>query len=392
MSKVKSEKKSLDEKPHGYEFLGPPGAFIISFGLPVLVYVFTFLCNDISGCPAPVLLHPYSFTFEQLKKEVGWTGFSGLLNTQAFLGTLGYYMLSLTLYRFLPGQEVAGTELRSGGKLMYRFNAWNSALFIMAMLGAGTAVYGAEFPVWTFILENYVGILTSNILISYFLATYCYVSSFSVKHPKDPSMRELAAGGRTGNMLYDWFIGRELNPRINLPIFGEVDIKAWCELRPGMLGWIILDLAFIVQQYRNFGRVTDSIILITVAQAVYIFDALYMEPAILTTIDIIADGFGMMLSFGDLVWVPFTYTIQTRYLSVYPVDLGLYGVAGVLAVQGIGYYIFRAVNNEKNRFRTNPTTRVSSTSSTLRRPLAPSFSSADGGALHVTSTTSVTGL
>jgi delta14-sterol reductase len=30
------------------------------------------------------------------------------------------------------------------------------------------------------------------------------------------------------------------------------------------------------------------------------------------------------------------------------------GVVGVLAVQGIGYYIFRSVNNEKNRFRTNP--------------------------------------
>ncbi|KAH6868327.1 ergosterol biosynthesis ERG4/ERG24 [Alternaria rosae] len=356
MSKAKTDKatKSLAEEPHGYEFLGPPGAFIISFGLPVLVYVFTFLCNDISGCPAPVLLHPYSFTLEQLKREVGWTGFSGLLNTQAFIGTLAYYFLSLFLYRFLPGQEVEGTELRSGGRLKYRFNAWNSALFIMTLLAAGTISHGAEFPVWTFITDNYVGILTSNILISYFLATYCYVASFSVKHPKDPSMRELAAGGRTGNMLYDWFIGRELNPRVNMPIFGEVDIKAWCELRPGMLGWIILDLAFIMQQYRNFGRVTDSILLVTVAHTVYTFDALFMEPAILTTIDIIADGFGMMLSFGDLVWVPFTYSIQTRYLSNYPVDLGPVGIAGVLAVQGIGYYIFRSVNNEKNRFRTDP--------------------------------------
>jgi delta14-sterol reductase len=224
----------------------------------------------------------------------------------------------------------------------------------MAVLGAGTLVYGAEFPVWTFITNNYVGILTSNILISYFLAIYVYIASFSVKHPKDPEMRELAAGGHSGNMLYDWFIGRELNPRITLPIFGEVDIKAWCELRPGMLGWIILDLAFIMKQYRNFGRVTDSIILVTAAQAIYTFDALYMEPAILTTIDLIADGFGMMLSFGDLVWVPFTYSIQARYLSVYPVDLGFSGVVAVLTVQAVGYYIFRAVNNEKNRFRTNP--------------------------------------
>lgn len=224
----------------------------------------------------------------------------------------------------------------------------------MTILAAGTVVEGAEFPVWTFISENFVQLLTGNILISYILATYVYVASFTVKHPKDPSKRELAAGGHSGNVLYDWFIGRELNPRVTLPIFGEVDIKSWCELRPGMLGWVILDLAFIMQQYRNFGKVTDSILLITIAQTVYTFDALYMEPAILTTIDIIADGFGFMLSFGDLVWVPFTYSIQARYLATYPVELGWQGVGGVFAVQGIGYYIFRSVNNEKNRFRTNP--------------------------------------
>lgn len=224
----------------------------------------------------------------------------------------------------------------------------------MVILAAGTIVEGANFCAWTFISENFVGILTANITISYALATYVYVLSFTVKHPKDPNMRELAAGGRSGNLLYDWFIGRELNPRVNIPIFGEVDIKAWCELRPGMLGWSILDLAFIMQQYRNFGKVTDSILLITVAQTVYIFDALYMEPAILTTIDIISDGFGFMLAFGDLVWVPFTYSIQARYLATYPVELGLKGIVGVFAVQAIGYYIFRSVNNEKNRFRTDP--------------------------------------
>jgi delta14-sterol reductase len=291
---------------------------------------------------------------DQLKQEVGWPGFSGLLNTKAVLGTFGFYLLSLALYTFLPADTPEGTTLRNGVKLTYRFNSFGSAVFIMVILAAGTLVEGAEFPVWTFISENYIQILTTNILISYGLATYVYVASFSVKHPEDPDKRELAAGGHSGNVLYDWFIGRELNPRVNIPIFGEVDIKTWCELRPGMLGWVILDLAFIMQQYRNFGKVTDSILLITVAQAVYTFDALYMEPAILTTIDIINDGLGFMLSFGDLVWVPFTYSIQTRYLASYPVELGWSGIAAVLAVQLTGYYIFRSVNNEKNRFRTNP--------------------------------------
>lgn len=206
---------------------------------------------------------------------------------------------------------------------------------------------------WTFIWDNYVPILTSNIIIAWFLATYVYVVSFSVKRDNS-EQRELAAGGATGNMLYDWFIGRELNPRVKIPVFGEVDIKSWMELRPGMLGWILLDCAFMAKQYRLHGVVTDSMIIVTVTQAIYVFDALWMEPAILTTIDIISDGFGFMLADGDLVWLPFTYSIQAKYLAIHPRWLGPWKCIFIFAVQLSGYYIFRATNNEKNRFRNNP--------------------------------------
>ena len=94
--------------------------------------------------------------------------------------------------------------------------------------------------------------------------------------------------------------------------------------------------------------------MVTVAQALYTFDALYMEPAILTTMDITTDGFGFMLAFGDIVWVPFVYSLQAKYLSVHPVTLGPVYIALILSVSLTGYYIFRSTNNEKNRFRTNP--------------------------------------
>ena len=97
-----------------------------------------------------------------------------------------------------------------------------------------------------------------------------------------------------------------------------------------------------------------SAVMVVIAQSVYVFDALYMESAILTTIDITTDGFGFMLSFGDLVWLPFIYSLQAKYLSVHPVSLGPFYVLLILAVQGTGYYIFRASNSEKNRFRTDP--------------------------------------
>lgn len=99
---------------------------------------------------------------------------------------------------------------------------------------------------------------------------------------------------------------------------------------------------------------TNHVVMVCISQSVYVFDALWMEPAILTTIDITTDGFGFMLAFGDLAWVPFIYSLQARYLSVHPVMLGPFYVLLILGVQFSGYYIFRASNNEKNRFRTNP--------------------------------------
>lgn len=264
-----------------------------------------------------------------------------------------YYLFNLILYRVLPAQEVDGTVLVTGGRLKYRFNTLYSNSLTLALLAAGTVAQGATFPVWTFISDNYVQLLTASILISYGISTFVYIRSFSVK-PGNKENRELAAGGHSGNLLYDWFIGRELNPRVVVPFIGEVDIKEWCELRPGMMGWIILNCSFCAQQYRNYGFVTDSIVCITIVQALYIIDSWVFESAILTTMDITTDGFGMMLAFGDLVWVPFVYSQQTRYLSNHPLSLGPVGLAIMISLIGLGFFIFRSANLQKNNFRNNP--------------------------------------
>ncbi|KAH6606890.1 delta14-sterol reductase [Trichoderma cornu-damae] len=348
-------KQAVTEQPHGYEFGGPLGAFGVSFGLPVLVYLFAFSCNDVSGCPAPSFLSPKTLSLDRLKLEVGWPedGIRGLASWKASGALAAYYLLNLILYAILPATEVEGTVLRSGGRLKYRFNALYSNVTTLVALAAGTVVQGAEFPVWTFISDNYVQLLTASILLSYGIATFVYVRSFSVKAGNKDN-RELAAGGHTGNMLYDWFIGRELNPRVTIPLIGEVDLKEWCELRPGMMGWIIMNCSWCAQQYRNYGYVTDSVVCITVVQALYILDSWLNEAAILTTMDMTTDGFGMMLSFGDLVWVPFVYSLQTRYLSVYPRSLGPAGLLAMTSLIGLGFYIFRSANSQKNTFRTNP--------------------------------------
>merc|ERR1712087_929797 len=115
------------------------------------------------------------------------------------------------------------------------------------------------------------------------------------------SGRLLAEGGQTGNTLYDFFIGHELNPRI-----AGIDLKEFCELTPGLIGWVLLDVCFAFKQYEEYGSISVSMVLVCIFHSIYVLDAVWLEPAILTTMDITTDGFGFMLAFGDLVWVPFT--------------------------------------------------------------------------------------
>jgi Delta14-sterol reductase len=140
--------------PHGFEFGGPIGTAILTLGLPPLCYLFAFVCNDVTGCPAPALLAPrqlfsppllskvpyfgtesgWQHGINTLKKDVGWPGVLGLLNVEALLGTLAWYGLSLVLWALLPAHEVDGTELRSGGRLKYRLNCTPALRFRTSML------------------------------------------------------------------------------------------------------------------------------------------------------------------------------------------------------------------------------------------------------------------
>lgn len=68
----------------------------------------------------------------------------------------------------------------------------------------------------------------------------------------------LAPGGTSGNTAYDFWMGRELNPRTWV-----LDWKEFCELYPGLMGWAVLNLAFMHKQLQEVGYVrlcthTDS--------------------------------------------------------------------------------------------------------------------------------------
>lgn len=109
-----------------------------------------------------------------------------------------------------------------------------------------------------YIHAHFLQFYTSALLISVLLSIYLFVRS------RWASDDELAPAGNSGNcvlwnivllswlvsnlnmfwkilltsscsgyVMYDFFMGRELNPRIK-----DFDIKFFCEMRPGLIGWV----------------------------------------------------------------------------------------------------------------------------------------------------------
>ncbi|KAK9462008.1 ergosterol biosynthesis ERG4/ERG24 [Lipomyces oligophaga] len=315
--------KELNPKTTHVEFSGVPGALGISIGLPLLIYVLYGLIE-------------------------GYTETSKIIDIQALEAYVAWFFALVVLLYIVPGRTVEGTTLRDGTTLKYKINGFNSFLVVLVVLIARGFVTKGALPELAFVHNHLLGLITSSIGVSVALGFFVYFKSFA-----KPGKTILAYGGNTGQPIFDWFIGRELNPRL-----GSFDIKFFCELRPGLFLWTILNAAEAHAQYVEFGKITDSMILVNIFQFIYVIDSAIMEVKNLTMIDITTDGFGFMLAFGDLALVPFTYTLQARFLSRTPVDLGLAVAMGIMALQFTGYYIFRSSNSEKDAFRQNdPSTR-----------------------------------
>ncbi|RDX53386.1 ERG4/ERG24 ergosterol biosynthesis protein [Lentinus brumalis] len=341
MSSSSKAASDLNPRTTHYEFLGPPGALAITIGVPAMTYALYFGCSEShGGCPPPI---DTALILDSLSDPSWW---KGLWDTQAALAYLAWYAFIVVAWVILPGDWVDGVPMRNGETKKYKINAFSTALLTFGVVAGVIYRYGPE-PL-TFIYDHWLGLVTASILMAVVQGLGCYLASFR-------KGALLALGGNSGNPIYDFYIGRELNPSI-----GSFDLKSFNELRPGLILWALIDIGMVCEQAirrGGFAKVTDSMWLVVAFQLFYVIDALYNEPAILTTMDITTDGFGFMLAVGDLAWVPFVYSLQARYLVFNQIELGPINTALIVLVNLAGYYIFRAANGEKNDFRNGRNTK-----------------------------------
>ncbi|KAM9456080.1 delta(14)-sterol reductase TM7SF2 isoform 2-T2 [Clarias gariepinus] len=321
-------KSNKHKAPHttDTEFGGVTGAACIIVLLPLTVLFLLSVCVSEEGAVLrwPPPLPPHSDLFDP---------------RAVFIITV--WISTHTLLYLLPvGKVSEGLVLRDGNRLKYPINGFH-ALCVTTVLVCVCAGVGVPLAL---LYELMVPLAVCAVGVAFLLSLYLYTRSFWAPP------HELALGGNTGHPVYDFFMGRELNPRI-----GSFDLKYFCELRPGLIGWVVLNAVMLMKEVELRRSPSVSMLLVNAFQLLYVTDALWNEEAVLSTMDIVHDGFGFMLAFGDLVWVPFTYSLQAAFLVSHPHTLTPFGALAIILLNGIGYYVFRKSNSQKNLFRRDPT-------------------------------------
>ncbi|KAJ6793806.1 delta(14)-sterol reductase-like [Iris pallida] len=249
---------------------------------------------------------------------------------------LGYLVVAGSI---LPGKFVPGAALSDGTRLHYRCNGLASLLLLTALLGVAVS-FQVISP--TIVADNGIELLSTTLIFSIIVSFMLYVSG-SRSLDKSSSLKPHV----TGNVIEDWWLGVQLDPQIM-----GVDLKFFF-VRAGMMGWLFINLSILAKIYEA-GNANLSVILYELFCAIYIVDYFFYEEFMTSTWDIIAERLGFMLVFGDLVFIPFTFSIQGWWLLRNKVEVTKAAAIANCLVFIIGYLVFRGANKQKHVFKKNP--------------------------------------
>lgn len=253
----------------------------------------------------------------------------------AMLAYSGFFVAMLLAARVLPGRSVLGFAQPDGQRKRYRLNGLAQFVLTHMVVITGARVFGLSL---------------APLVTTWFWPLFAAANLFAVVWAL-----ALYVGGRrrghagTGNFLRDVWMGVELNPT-----WGGVDLKVFA-YQPSLIGLGILVAAFGWAQVEATGSMTPQMVLYQAFWWLYLFTHYRDEAGVLSMYDVIAEKFGFMLVWGDLVLVPFFYCMAGWTLVGQTEPMAWPGLVILIATFSLGLWVFRGANKQKHVFKTDPT-------------------------------------
>ncbi|XP_025110736.1 7-dehydrocholesterol reductase-like isoform X1 [Pomacea canaliculata] len=252
----------------------------------------------------------------------------------------GYVVFALTVMRILPGKTVYGPVTPKGHVPVYKDNGFACFVTTMVTFWLLTFVLKTFFAVSpTYIFDKFDEVLVTLNIFSPIFCVFLYL-----KGRLAPSCTD---GGSSGNIIFDYFWGMELYPRVL-----GFDVKVFTNCRFGMTVWPLLVCVFALKSYELYGFV-DSMFVTTTLQLVYCTKFFWWEAGYMNTIDIMMDRAGYYICWGCLVFVPGVYASVSLYMVNHPVHLGLPLTTFLLALGVLSIYINYDADKQKLQVRSS---------------------------------------
>ena len=179
-----------------------------------------------------------------------------------------FFTFEAACYLLLPGVTVKGKPLpHEGGKqLTYYCSAVWSLWVTIALLGA--LHLSGLFKLYT-VLDEFGPLLSVAIASGYLVSIAAYVSA----------LYRGAEHRMSGSLMYDFFMGAELNPRM----FGLLDFKMFFEVRIPWYILLTLSMGTAARHYEQFGWVSGEVMFLVMAHFLYANACSKGEECIVTT-------------------------------------------------------------------------------------------------------------
>ena len=234
-----------------------------------------------------------------------------------------YGLIQLFLMKVLPGKPYEGPVTPTGHVPVYKANGVMAYWTTLGLFCGASWGLGLFSP--TIIYDHFPSLIGALNLFSLFYCVFLYV-----KGRWAPST---ADHGTSGNVVFDYYWGTELFPRVS-----GWDLKMFTNCRFGMMAWPLIILSFAAKQEALYG-LSDSMVVAVGLQLLYVSKFFLWETGYLSSLDIMYDRAGFYICWGCLVWVPSIYTSPTLFLVNHPHELGvfftlLFGLLGTLCILG----------------------------------------------------------
>ncbi|KAL2170993.1 hypothetical protein VTG60DRAFT_4008 [Thermothelomyces hinnuleus] len=320
-----------------YEFGGPWFVSLMMVGFPCLMWYMWIGATYYDG-GFPVREPGQSWgDFAKHLVHLVYTG--AFPHTKAWLIYWIFFIVEGIFYCLMPGIWAYGKPLpHEGGKqLKYycsAYTSWYATLAIVAALH-----FSGVFPLYT-LIDEFGPLLSVSILSGFLVSIIAYVSA-------------LARGAQlrmSGNHIYDFFMGAELNPRM----FGILDFKMFFEVRMPWYILFLLSCAAAARQYDRYGYVSGEVGFLMMAHFLYGNATAKGEELIVTTWDMYYEKWGFMLIFWNLSGVPLSYCHCTIYLANHAPETyrwNRWALAFLYISYLFVYWVWDSCNSQKNRFR-----------------------------------------